>query len=233
MTYKNKLQNAGSIRKNNDGKIFNSIMRMIQKGVIDIISFNSLKGFIFKITIDNIDDVEFFNYNNRTKIYDIPVYSIVLKIAILSEKTYTLNDLIFPNPNTNKLYKHNKESDKINDFSNEANIQNRIYLKTIKGTGNPVCPSVIDNTILSSEVSQKFLDFLYKKKKDPKNKNTTNYVIAYLYYIFQSSADIDKIKRKFYLGIITMDLINIDYKPISYFNNSHDCFIDPNNVYYK
>jgi hypothetical protein len=182
-------QIGGFVKIDDSITSFEAIHRMIDNpgSTISHISYTSLNGFIFKLTVPE-GSHEFFGLNDDGN-FNKPIHSIVLKFAILSHSVEHLDAI-----NIN-YERHNKNTELLPNFHNEAKVQQNIYIKTIHPSGNPICPAVIDFSYLNNSSSQLFLDVIRRKPNTPESST----MLRYIYSRIRETSD-----RK--LGIISMEL---------------------------
>jgi hypothetical protein len=124
------------------------------------ISYSSLSGFIFKMDIpENTSEHEFITFNEITKQYDKPVYSLIFKLAIIGSDNQPRLHNIYYNTNNKGI---NKQSEYLKDYENEYNVQNKIYFSTLNPNGSNICPSAIGLEHLNGISVLNFLSKLYK-----------------------------------------------------------------------
>lgn len=200
-------------------KPFDLFMKMInnETAKISSISYNSLFGFIFKLDIDpiaNSDDPEeegfyvpdnthtFLQLNKEHTEYNEPVYSLVIKMVLLSsdgehelpDYAYSFSDNVF-GPVA-------KESQKTQDFIDEGEIQSEIYKSTVS-KGDPISLPVAVNSILETPVALSFIsNILEYKTLDKLSRHM-------LKYIFDTLTRFKTLQ----LGVLVMESAT-DLKPI-------------------
>jgi hypothetical protein len=188
---------GGLRQKNTSISSFQAVMNMINLpgAQLSHIAYKSLSGFIFKLDIPkNPDDSEFYGLNEKSHVFNVPIYSLIIKFAILSDvRGEQLQDLyIFDNNSTNhERYEKRKES--LEDFKKECDIQQQVYLKTVIPSGNPVCLAVVDFAYFDSVSAPIFLENLFNIAITNKAQN----MLAYLN---------DNVLNHRRLGMITMEL---------------------------
>ena len=125
---------------------------------ITLISYSSLKGFVFRLDIPNPANTQFFTLNSNKTAFTEPVVSLILKIEILSDIEERLSPLTIGRLNYNKL------TDKTTDFHNEAKTQQDIYRNTVWPNGLPITLSVADFSYFDINNSYILLDKLFKRR---------------------------------------------------------------------
>ena len=157
----------GGLRRINPDRTtsFESLYKMINNDFAGItrISSSSLKGFIFKLDIlrdpSKDDNIQYLGAKIRglTVKMDAPVYSIILKFAIITEVEERLED----------FHIHKKKSESASSFCQEADIQSNIYKTTIMPNGFSICPSVINLSFFNEEAANILLELLFGKISQP------------------------------------------------------------------
>lgn len=194
---------------------FDLFMKMINNETASIssISYKSLYGFIFRLDIDpiaNRDDPEeagfydpdktypFLQLNKELTAYDEPVYSLVIKMTLLSsDKEHSLSDY------TRRFTKVSKFSQKDQDFIDEGEIQSAIYKSTVS-KGDPISLPVAVNSILDTSVASRFIsNILEYKKVDKLSRHMLQYISQTL------TGDSPALK----LGVLVMESAT-DLRPI-------------------
>ena len=191
---------------------FKLFMKMVNNPTCRIskIAYSSLKGFILKLDIDrpsNLDNIDaiapFLGLNIQKTKYDVPVYTLVIKLVILSSKETNMTQYI-----SLDRERFNKQTDIYSDFEKEAKTQSEIYKNTIN-KGEPVCPSLVAIAKMTERsVSTDFLRIL--KEKCGSNTEAENMV----YYIIKELV----MQSSYQLGVIVMESAS-EYKTIHSFLN--------------
>ncbi len=182
---KDGMLKGGVVNKNPGSDNFDSIVKMIKhkRCKISCVSFSSIKGFIFKINVEELksDKVEFYGLNKTNRTFDVPVDTLVIKMAIL----YTggiESDRILMLPDYQPILTESKrkEMEYVNDFRDEAIAQSEIYEQTLS-KGEPICPALIDLSHFTSiDSSVPFLRALEKKAIDDESRNMISYITKML-----------------------------------------------------
>lgn len=193
----NKKIVGGIVNKTPNGNNFASVLNMLRNPTcaITALSATSRTGFVFKLHITprgDGGDIEFFGLNAAKTDFDSPIDTLVLKLAVLSEKNNKELELERYKPAVGK--KTRKFAETLVKFKNEAVVQSEIYQKTIS-RGEPICPALVDYSEFSDhEVSAEFLSFLKSKCAD----DEAHSMVAYL-------QDMLNITDDTLLGMITME----------------------------
>ena len=196
MTTKNMsfdLQNGGLrlVQSGNINTSFDAVYQMITNPLSTLtkISYSSLKGFIFKLDVPHdVQHTYFYGLNDTGTNYNVPVYTLILKFAIITDRTESLPNFIY-------MYdSHNKSTEKLIEYSIESKTQQDIYVATVSPSGNPICPAVADFSYFNSTSGEILLAKLIKNT----NNSKTNAMIEYLL------RNIVGTNRK--LGMITMEI---------------------------
>jgi serine/threonine protein kinase len=198
---------GGMVTKIKNENSFRSLMRMIKNPncKITCCSYSSLRGFVFKLhidkpTLDNCD-TEFFGMNDSNTAFNLPVNTLIIKMAIITDRPVMLTDYVAVNRKP-----VDKASETLDSFKNEAKVQSIIYKKTLSNgsgtSGDPVCPAIVDFSLLEHYVALKFLDAVKDKcSADTEATNMIKYMNGYLKRFFGLT-----IFKKCYLGVITMEM---------------------------
>ena len=166
---------------------FSALMRMIDKSTISTLSYDSLSGFVFKITVNEEDyEPEFFSLNDKGTALSIPVKQLVLKIVIIESVPVVKPYELIPKSGDYIL----KRGETYEKFENEAKTQQYIYKGTIKPSGKPICPGIVDLSFFYQYESLLFLTKLSQKTNSA--DKTTRHILNFL-------------KNK-HLGMIAMEL---------------------------
>jgi len=178
-TKKRHYMKGGVVNKVEGGDNFASIVKMIAhpKCKISLISDLSLKGFVVMLHVEGLDPVEFYGLNETTHVFDVPVDTLVIKMAILYTGTSTADNKLELPP-----YKAGmrKQMENLNDFQKEAAIQSEIYYQTLS-KGNPICPALIDLSHFTSlDSSARFLKALRTKCIDSESRSMITYIMESL-----------------------------------------------------
>jgi hypothetical protein len=153
ISIKNKKMKGGVFKTRDEVSILDSIIGMIKsKGAtLTAISYSSLSGFIFKLDVEHRkENIYFSDFEKR------PVYSIIFKIALISE---TPIYKIYKNIHKQR---YQKKSETKSDYENEYAIQKEIYIHTLDLNRINICPSVIDLLFLKNNDILHFLQNLEK-----------------------------------------------------------------------
>ena len=189
---------GGLRQKNTNITSFQAVMNMInlQGAQLSHIAYKSLSGFIFKLDIPhNPTGSEFFGLNEKSHAFNVPIYSLIIKFAIISDVKERLRDLFM----VDEAKRYEKRKETLEDFQKECEIQQQVYLKTVIPSGNPVCLAVVDFSHFDSVSTPIFLEKLLKLARTNKARN----MLAYLH---------DNVKNHRRLGMITMELADGYYE---------------------
>ena len=182
---------GGLRQKNTNISSFQAVLNMIETPGAELthVSYKSASGFIFKLDIPKDPaKSEFFGLNEDTHEFNVPIYSLIFKFAVISDNTYDiLPSLIIDST----LYQ--KSCETLEDFKKESEVQQNIYLKTISPSGNPICLAVVDFSHFNPASTKIFLDKLTNIATTGKART----MVSYLH---------DNIENHRQLGMITMEL---------------------------
>jgi len=193
----------GGLKKKHDTKSpEEAVMSMINnpKTIVSIVSYSSLKGFIFKIEIVGAtdEDIEFYSLYNNSK---YPVTCLILKFAVLTLPLYVNTDLpLFEidGENISKLPMT------ITELKHEATTQQHVYTSTIKNSGNYICPAIAFADKLPND---ECLNVLLTKNPD----QNTEKILKYLQSTITRS-------MTYNLGLIAMELVSRDFITLDQFS---------------
>lgn len=216
MKKRQKTMVGGVVNKTLGKDNFDSLFQFINHDGCEItsISYKSLKGFVFKLHINNLQekDTEFYGLNSSTNVFNVPVDTIILKLAILYEDEDDHKQLPDYEEKYNEKSVYGKEMESHEDFRNEAILQSQIYEKTLS-KGQPVCPALIDFALFDT-TKMRFLDLLESKCN---NDNESKQMILYIKSALNNNDDCK-------LGMIAMESA-ATYKT---FNDVYDFIEDEN-----
>jgi hypothetical protein len=174
-----------------------SIMQSIEKMIntrgadLEVISYSSLSGFILKLDVPrNPKNTNLYHFNEK------PVYSIIFKLALISE---TLSYNFYTNIHGNK---YRKKTEKKQDYTKEYEIQNKIYLDTLNLNRINICPSLIDLSFLDGYSANTFINSLNAIIDDDDDMNEAVNIFNFL------KDQLNDADNKMKLGVITMEFVN-------------------------
>ena len=195
---------GGLRQKNTDISTWEAVYKMInvRGATLDVITYTSLKGFIFKLQVPNDpENSEFYGINENRRGMNSPVFSLVFKFSIINSKSTRFPDII-----TNKGTPYPKMSEKFDDFKQEANNQQKIYTDTIFPSGKPITISVVDLSFFNRRSAHTLLKQL--AMIPTRNLVKKREQVDVLQYI--------NTNLQYGLGLITMELIHETFKPLIY-----------------
>lgn len=180
------------------------------------ISFSSLKGFIFRLDVPHDPaNSEFFGLNAAGTALNEPVYSLIFKFAIISEEADFLPPLVVPgdkddagrdagynDSNGSFVRGRAKETEDLDGFKTEANIQQAIYTGTLAPQGKPITISVVDFSYFNKAASDALLTQLLGI---PGNNQTVQAMLEYMR---------NNVTATRQLGMITMELVNSNFREL-------------------
>ena len=213
----NHVYRGGVIQRQREPKLnsWQAVYKMIclPDAKLSYISYSSLTGFIFRLDVPNIEsNTEFYGLNDKKSALTKPIYSIVFKLAIISNDVHDkLNPLII----TEKNAAFNKKTENLRDFKKEADTQQQIYIDTLSPNGNPITLSIIDFSHFDKRSTRILLMELNKK-------HTSRTISEMLRYIGLNCLEHSKNRR---LGMITMELAEPTYTELSKISIGSDEYI--------
>jgi len=193
------------------------------------ISFSSLKGFIFRLDVPHDPaNSEFFGLNAAGTALNEPVYSLIFKFAIISGAEESLPPLVVPGDKDDRgndpRYEDSngqivrgraKQTEDLDGFKTEANVQQAIYTGTLAPQGKPITISVVDFSYFNKAASDALLAQLLGI---PGNSQTVQAMLQYM---------MDSVNATKQLGMMTMELVNSEFRELWSVENqaafSSDC----------
>jgi hypothetical protein len=185
---------------------FSLFMRMLNNPTCKIseISYKSLYGFIFRLEIDKPIDpmdeqtiVPFLKLNSEKTQYDVPVYSIVIKLVLLNDPASGLESMLLTNYKLYEWMNIFKKTTTVNEFAEEIKTQSEVYKNTML-SGQPICPSIVSSAYLKANIAESLLTIM-RNKADKKDAS-----LSMLNYISQ---EINKSNKNVMLGVIAMESV--------------------------
>jgi hypothetical protein len=185
------------------------------------ISFSSLKGFIFRLDVPPVpDNSEFYGLNHDKTLLNKPVYSLIFKFAIISDDVESLPPLVIPGDkdeygndaryeNSNGIIVRGraKQTEDLDGFKTEANVQQAIYTGTLAPQGKPITISVVDFSYFNAAASGALLK---KLSGIPGNSQTVQTMLNYMN---------NNVTATRQLGMMTMELANSEFRELWYVEN--------------
>lgn len=200
---------GGLKQRNPNLTSWQAVYKMIEnpESTLTKIAYSSLKGFIFKLDVTPTpENSEFFGLNTSGTDFNVPIYSLIFKFAIISKiGDEELPEFSFPrelDSNGKQIY-YSKDTENLNDFKIESKIQQSIYLKTINPSGKPICLAVADFSYFNRASAGTLLNQLRTKQGNSKE------VLCMLDYLLKNVTGYNQ------LGMITMELANSDFKELN------------------
>jgi len=196
---------GGIVKKDDTLTYWQAVYKMIcvPEAMLTTISYNSLYGYVFKLNIPPIsENAEFFDLNDSGTIFNVPVFSLILKFAIIENPNAGVTRL--PELIIQGETPHKKSYEKLENFRNEAMIQQTIYLTTIEQCAKAICPSIVDFSFFNKDTGA----FLIKKMLELQdNDEFVKIVLHYLFANIQANSA--------YLGLISMKCVDDEYIQLS------------------
>lgn len=152
---------------------------------VEVLSVESIKGFIFEVEVDK-KDVEFMNLIGASFVKDVT--QIVLKFSIIEPNEYSnSNSIELPKLNMvegegegEEVHAYKKQTDSSNNFLEEAKTQQNVWLRSILSGREEICPSVAGFSFLTYQAARQLFDSF-----SPTSSSDVKRVIEYLLYILQ------------------------------------------------
>lgn len=190
---------GGVKQKNPNKKGFTPVLDMINKptSVVNLLTYASLSGFIFTLTV-NPDDEEYYNLKNTR--FTEPVLSYILKFAVVTPDDAE----VLPS------YKGKVKSTESPDtFYSEAQIQQNAWKRSITGGRNAICPPVANFSLFNNYHSKNLLDILVAKTSSNPALTEENSLFRYLQQvIINNIVDDHGSPVPCELGVIVMPTVN-------------------------
>jgi hypothetical protein len=173
--------------------------------ILKCIAYGSTSGYIFRLDIPhNKDLAQFMALNDNKSVFTKPVYTLVVKFAILSQ---TGNDRLQEMNVGGKLYE--KETETFQSFYDEAFNQQYIYTSTLSPSGNPVTMSVVDFSHFNSTKGIELINVLKVLVRDSVSIQILDYIEGSL----NNNANLT-------LGMIFMEMANYGFIELADVDNS-------------
>ena len=137
---------------------------MITRGELQILTYASLKGFIFTLTVSKTDS-EYLTFSGTKFIK--PVTSFILKFAVITPKNNT------PLDDYKDRYKY---SESTRSYIEEAQLQQQIWKSSIIGNKPEICPSVANFSLFDNNNSKKLLAFLQRQQTTEDTQDVFTYL---------------------------------------------------------
>ena len=162
------LQLGGLKLKNPSKGGFKAVYDMMNSssGKLKLLTYNSLKGFMFILDVSD-DHSEYFTLNESLSKFDKPVTSFILKFAVITPK----------NDESLDIYRHiKKSSESIESYFDEAKLQQQIWKNSIMGKRPEICPPVANFCVFDNINSKELMIFLQSKTTDTTTQDVFNYL---------------------------------------------------------
>jgi hypothetical protein len=188
-----------------------AVYKMIENpaSTLKKIAYGSLKGFIFKLDVPpRPENSEFFGLNAAGTDFNVPIYSLIFKFAIVSATEEELPDLVVPGDSKS----YGKDTEDLESFKIESQVQQNIYVATATPSGKPICLAVADFSYFDKTASDVLLEKLRLKRGNDAKVN------AMLGYLIQNVTPCRK------LGMITMELADSNFKELYDFSSNASIF---------
>ena len=186
-----KLRDRGDGR---DRRGFSPIYDMLNTGNLQLLTVSSLKGFIFTLNVGP-DDYEYLGIQSGK--FTRPVRSYILKFVVISPNGDDDLDVFKQGTITGQKRDIEKQTESGQSVLNEAELQMRIWLMSIRGGKPDICPSVANLSIFNNANSQDLLNFLIS--------NTTGNTRAVFNYLLTQITPSNR--RGYGIGVITMPTV--------------------------
>lgn len=206
----------GGLRKKDPNKSnWEAVYAMINnpKSHIYCISYDSLKGIVFKLEIrdPDDDDIEFYGLNEKGTAFTDPVTCLIFKFVIIGHygNIRLPDDLVLYNNGQKEIIY--KKTEDLYNFHKEATNQQAIYVSSIAPNGHAICPAIVDFKQISGKDNiNNLIKSLYIKHRGNQlsepigtQKDKVWYMLRYL----NDQAE----KNGYSLGLISMELVDNSY----------------------
>lgn len=176
---------------------------------IRCISYSSLEGFIFTITV-NEDNAVFNGLNDKSE-FKKPITTVLLKLVLIKRDDASIDNFEFEIEHDKKT---KKRATTVDAFNNEIRVQYNVYKNTLNYNNIPICPSIIYNNVIDMKV--KILRFLVKIEGKCRQYTIGSEIIGDLIDIYNAPKNTPR------LGIIGMEFAE-DYQTLySYISDKDD-----------
>ena len=127
---------------------FKAVYDMINRGRLQLLTYESLKGFMFTLNVAEADS-EYFTFSGTR--FTKPVTSFILKLAVITPNN---------NENLDTFKGRGKSSESDESYFEEAKLQQQIWKTSIGGNRPEICPSVANFSLFDNSDSNDLLTFL-------------------------------------------------------------------------
>jgi hypothetical protein len=209
------VYHGGVSQRNSEISSWEAVYNMIRLpgATLSKISYSSLTGFIFRLDIPkDKKNVEFYGLNDDKTALTKPIYSIVFKLAIISD--YDDHDKLNPLFITAENQSFKKETENLESFRKEANTQQQIYIDTLSPNGNPITLSIIDFSYFDKRSTAVLLTELNTKHKSRTVSEMLRYIGLNIQNEQNEQNEQHRLKNR-RLGMITMELAEPTYRELA------------------
>jgi hypothetical protein len=159
------MQLGGLKLKDKSKTGFAPVYDMIDHGTLDVLTYESLKGFLFTLDVEQ-DVSEYLNL--RGSRFVEPVTNYILKFSVITDT----ND-----EPLNSCNGVEKATESAESYLEEAKLQQNCWLRSISGGHPAICPSVANFSLFDNSESKKLLTFLQTKPSSTKLQIVLPYLI--------------------------------------------------------
>lgn len=172
----------GGVKQNNPSKKgFLPVLDMINNptSVVSLLTYSSLSGFIFTLTVNEGDE----EYKAlRDARFVEPVLSYIMKFAIITAED---GEVL---PSYKGVVKSTESPD---TFYSEAKIQQNAWKRSIIGDKEPICPPVANFSMFNNYHAKNLLNILLNKTAGNPSKVEENLIFTYLRQILEDNLQED------------------------------------------
>lgn len=193
------------------------MLDMIQShhSTFSVLAYDSLYGFVFTLNLNgHPEDAEYIDRVDSR--FNTPVVNYILKFAILRHTTGLTLPPLQVGPR-----QMSKNSEKEERFFREAQIQQKIWLKSISGGRPAICPPIVNFSLFHQTEALELLSLISRRFSSSLNLETHE-VLHYLWDVLDNYPTS--------LGVIVMPMISGATTLYSFEHNPHTTLEDKNEV---
>jgi len=201
------MQFGGVKLKNIEKEGFQPVYDMIDNAgsTLDVLTYSSLKGFLFTLDVPNDVVSEYVDMGRRL---NVPVLNYILKFSVIRDH----EDDKLPDCDGN-----DKVSESPDSYFQEAKMQQTCWLKSISGGRPAICPSVANFSLFDNDESKKLLNFFIMKHRQQQARQGifSRKLTILLDYLVLCCRDPQN-----RLGVIVMPRVNNSYPFYDFINDA-------------
>ena len=164
------IQLGGLKKKDSTKTGFQPIVDMINSssGQLTLLTYASLKGFMIQLDV-NEEDSEYFGLKNKK--FTKPITSYILKFAVITP---------YNDKGLDSFKNVKKASESPSSYYEEAKLQQKIWINSIIGGKQQICPPVADFFLFDTDNSKNLCIFFQSK---------TNGIVKEIFDYFEQTID--------------------------------------------